>query len=682
MALLEIRNLSVDVGRGHVPIAAVNGVDLALERGEVLGLVGESGAGKTMLARAVTGLLPAVARPSGQVLFEGRDVLTMGADELERHRGRGAAFCFQQPRRALSPVRRVGDQLTDRLRNQNLRSERADEQALELFRAVGIQNPGPRLRSFPHELSGGMVQRVMISLALACSPAVLLADEPTTGLDVTLTRSILRLLRQAATEQNRAVLLISHDLAAIAEVCDRIAVMYAGTIVEEGPIKTVLARPAHPYTISLLAAAPDISGGVVMATPGAMPTLHARPSSCPFSPRCPIARERCAGERPPLMDVGNQRAACFFAGDLEATPRQPLTGAQHGSSKYATSGRLPERPFVEATGVEVVFGARFARGGFKALHGVDLTVGTGQTLGIVGESGCGKTTLGRALVGLVKPSAGGIRVGDVDIAKLRGPALRRYRLHMQMVFQDPIESLNPRRTVEQTLCDSMALLKLPSKELQSRVTDALLQVGLDPALRTRRRDELSGGQAQRVGIARALAVDPQLIVFDEPTSALDVTVQAQILELIASLMSRRNRSYVFISHDLAIVRSTCDSIAVLYLGRIVEQGSVESVFTRPLHPYTHALLASVSSLQDTQAGNAVELKRELETTVGPGCPLATRCPFTLERCSLEEQKLIEHDPGHFAACWRASEIDVLTPKRIGGDRVETVGHSTADSAGA
>jgi len=661
MALLEIRDLFVELGTGPVRVAAVNGVRLELERGEVLGVVGESGAGKTMVARSVAGILPAHARTAGQVLFDGRDVLGMSKNELDQHRGSGAAMCFQQPRRALNPVRRVGLQLKDRLANRGTPERELDVEALGLFNKVGIQNPADRLQAFPHELSGGMAQRVMISLALGCTPQLLVADEPTTGLDVTLTRSILSLLRKAATEQQRAVLIISHDLAAIAEVCDRICVMYAGTVVETGPMQTVLSQPAHPYTVSLLAAAPDISGRPIQAIRGGMPTLHERPASCPFVPRCAHARERCGDELPVLAPAGAQKVACFFP-VLQVRAANGTAVSDPRVSSAARQGGDGAPSFVVAKQLEVVFGARFTHGGFKALHGVDLTVRPGETLGVVGESGCGKTTLGRTLVGLLKPTAGSIRIGEVDITTLQGSELRRYRRHMQMVFQDPIEALNPRRTVEQTLRDSMALLELSPREANQRVLDALVEVGLDPVLRNRRRNELSGGQAQRVGIARALVVDPDLLVFDEPTSALDVTVQAQILELIESLRERRDRSYVFISHDLAIVSSTCDSIVVLYLGRVVEQGPIGRVFARPLHPYTRALLSSAPSLDATREVARIELKQDLETsTLGLGCPLSRRCPFALARCVEEEQILVEHDAGHKAACWRAAELETLVP---------------------
>jgi peptide/nickel transport system ATP-binding protein len=640
--------LEADEGR----VAAISSLELTLDRGEVLGLVGESGAGKTMVARAITGLLPESAAAQGEVLFNGRNVLTMTERELHRHRGAGAALCFQTPRAAIAPTRRVGHQVEDRLRAHRVftRTPRS------LFEEVGIRSPARWLRAYAHELSGGMAQRTMISLALACAPALLVADEPTTGLDVTLTRGILALLRRTATDEDRAVLIISHDLAAIAEVCDRVAVLYAGVLVEEGPARAVLRRPAHPYTAALLEAAPDVSGAPVSAIGGTMPTLTEAPRACPFAPRCPLSIADCVAERPALRaPAPGRRVACVRAEEvLGRGTALPTSLHVAAAPNRDTSGA----PLLELSSIEVVYGARFGRGGFRALRGVDLSLDRGEALGIVGESGCGKSTLGRVALGLVRPSSGLVRFDGLELQRLRDRDLRRLRRRMQMVFQDPFDTLNPRRTVAQTLEDSLRPLDLPRAAVSDRIDAALRRVGLEPALRGRRRSELSGGQAQRVGIARALVPDPELVVFDEPTSALDATVQAQILDLVASLMRERSRSYLFISHDLATIRAVCDRVVVLYLGKVVEEGAVERVFERPLHPYTRALLSSAPSLRGTRLGEPVELRRDLDDIDAvEGCQLAPRCPFAEEPCWKEEQRLIEYEPGHRAACWRVPEID-------------------------
>lgn len=668
MKVLDIRNLSVTLaGRGE-PVAALNGVSLTLQRGEVLGLVGESGAGKTMLGRAIAGLLPAGAAVQGELLVRDRDVLQMSPTELQQHRGKEVAICFQNPRTTLNPVRRVGVQVEDRLQ---VHGGHQRWTARQLFSAVGIREPERRLRAYPHELSGGMAQRVMVSLALACSPSIMIADEPTTGLDVTITRSVLQLFRSIAEEEQTAIVLISHDLPAIADICDRVAVLYAGCVVEVGPTRTVIDSPTHPYTAALLEAAPDITARPMRTLSGAMPTLSAPPASCPFAPRCPVRRDVCFEVMPDMLDLGDaQFSACLFAPEHKEDPLKleqsfPATVRTHAMSTTARDVAL------SVENVEVTFRSQFGRGRFKALRGVSLEAGRGETLGIVGESGSGKSTFARVLLGLIEPSAGTVRIGDTDIASLSRKELRGLRARVQMVFQDPIDTLNPRRTVEATLKDSLRLLDLSPSEVDSRIDWALERVGLDRALRSRHRHEISGGQAQRVGIARALVPDPEIVVFDEPTSALDATVQAQILALIESLMNEQDRTYVFISHDLATVRGVADNVAVMYLGRIVESGPVAAVFDRPQHPYTQALLSSVSSLRGPAPAKRAELRHDLELSdVSVGCVLAPRCPFALERCHVENQELIEYEPGHPAACWRVPEISQLQSAAVPAQAAE------------
>lgn len=500
-----------------------------------------------------------------------------------------------------------------------------------------------------------MAQRVMISLALACYPELLVADEPTTGLDATLSRSVLGLFRRTADEEHRAVLIISHDVAAIAGICDRIAVMYAGTLVEEGPAAGVLQAPSHPYTAALLEAVPDIVSGLAHVLPGTMPQLSQAPTSCPFAERCPLVVERCLRELPGLVPIAQGwRVACFRSADVGRRNTRLL-------SVQATRGQ-PSRgpaaaPVLQIEELEVVHGSRFGRGGHRALRGVTLTVHAGETLGVVGESGCGKTTLARAALGLIRPSAGVVRFEGHDLSRLHRRELRALRQRMQMVFQDPFDTLDPRRSIRATLKDSLRSLPLTAAERERRINGVLTQVGLDRSLLERRRHELSGGQAQRAGVARALLLDPDLVIFDEPTSALDVTVQAQILDVIHALMRERDRAYVYISHDLATVRLVSDRIAVLYLGAVVEEGPVECLFENPLHPYTRALLSAVPSLRETPPRQIVELRQDLdEADEADGCALAPRCPFATERCATERQVLTEYAPSHRVACWRAPEV--------------------------
>ncbi|GAA2900519.1 hypothetical protein GCM10010517_66160 [Streptosporangium fragile] len=794
MTLLSIEDLSVVIDRPGRRVAALSGVNLHVDPGEVVGLVGESGGGKSMVARSVMGLLPGGSRVTGRVLFDGADVLAMGAAELEAFRGRGAAICFQNPRGALSPTRTVGRQLVDRLvTHRGLAPAPARTVAAELFESVGIRSPRRRLNAYPHELSGGMAQRVMISLATGCAPGLLIADEPTTGLDVTLTREILHRFRLAAETERRAVLLISHDLASIAEVCDRVVVLYAGTVVEAGPAERVLREPAHPYTRALLRSVPDIDGRPVTATPGSMPLLARAPASCAFAPRCAHATEVCTRDLPAAGPVdGGWSVACFHprsgpltepaestdpAGPAESTeftestrstdPADPADSAgSAGSAEPPPPGRttpptgsaappapggaaggaglpsperpgetgpsgattadppaahaLPARPAPADSGesaesgkvagsgnvadlgkpggarkpagagkgpgpgrtpgsgrpagageipgggevlriedAHVVYGARFGGGGHHALRGVSLSVAAGETLGVVGESGCGKSTLARLMLGLVPPSRGRVEVAGHPFSEVRGRRLRRLRTRAQLVFQDPVGSLSPRRTVADAIGEPLRAAGVPAAEREARVARVLERMELDPSILRRRPHELSGGQAQRVGIARALVGEPDLVVFDEPTSALDVTVQAQILKVIAEVSGDRSRGSVFISHDLATVRGFCDRVVVLYLGRIVEEGPVEEVFGNPRHPYTRALLSSAPSLGAGFTGPRVELTRDLEEAdAAVGCALAPRCPFATDECREREQELRPYDASR-VACRRAAEIPAL-----------------------
>ncbi|GAA5077898.1 peptide/nickel transport system ATP-binding protein [Thermocatellispora tengchongensis] len=660
MTLLSVEDLSVLIRRPGHEVAALSGVHLHVEAGEVVGLVGESGGGKSMVARSVVGLLPAGARATGRVLFDGADVLTMDPAALQAHRGRGAALCFQNPRGALSPTRTVGAQLTDRLRtHRGMDRDRAREVAAELFESVGIRSPRRRLDAYPHELSGGMAQRVMISLATGCAPGLLIADEPTTGLDVTLTGEILNRFRAAANTEGRGVLLISHDLASIAQVCDRVVVLYAGTVVESGPAAQVLGEPAHPYTRALLRSVPDLGGRPVTATPGAMPLLREPPAACPFAPRCAHATGECAAGRPePAALAADWTAACFHP----QTAPLAGTGTRIAERRERASGGGAEPQVVaRVRDAHVVYRGRFGGAGHHALRGVSLSVAAGEAVGVVGESGCGKSTLARLMLGLVAPASGGVELAGRPLAEVRGRELRRLRTRAQLVFQDPIGSLSPRRTVADAIAEPLRAAGVGPAERAERVAKALDRMELDRSMLTRRPHELSGGQAQRVGIARALVGEPDLIVFDEPTSALDVTVQAQILEVIAGVARDSARGSVFISHDLATVRGFCDRVVVLYLGRIVEEGPVEQVFGDPRHPYTRALLSGAPSLGDGFAGPRVELTRDLEEAeAGGGCPLAPRCPFATPECREGEPELLAYGgmPGR-VACRRVDEIPAL-----------------------
>ncbi|MET7472180.1 dipeptide ABC transporter ATP-binding protein [Micromonospora sp. NPDC005222] len=669
--MLSIENLSVTIRRPGRQVAALSGVSFAVRPGEVVGLVGESGGGKSMVARAVVGLLPGGSHATGRVRFGDSDVLRMDDAALAAHRGRGVAICFQNPRGALSPTRTIGKQLVDRLAtHQDMSGDRAREAARELFEAVGIRSPQRRLDAYAHELSGGMAQRVMISLATGCAPELLIADEPTTGLDVTLTREILRQFRHAADTDGRGVLLISHDLASIAEVCDRVVVLYAGTVVESGPAAQVLREPAHPYTRALLRSVPDVGGRPVVATPGAMPLLTEAPHNCPFVARCAHADRTCSSRRPattPVPGGGEWSLACFHPQTRPLDADVPPASHTPVASGAGPAGADPKPAVLEIEDAHVVYRSRFGSGGHHALRGVTLRLGPGETLGVVGESGCGKSTLAKLVMGLVAPTSGTVTVAGQALVKQpgrprpRGRALRRARTRAQLVFQDPIGSLSPRRPVGDSIAEPLRAAGLSPAQREARVTAVLDRMELDRSILQRYPHELSGGQAQRIGIARALVGEPDLIVFDEPTSALDVTVQAQILDVIADVAADADRASVFISHDLATVRGFADRVVVLYLGQVVEEGPVDVVFDTPRHPYTRALLGSAPRLGGTtgSGGEAVELVKDLEEAdAATGCPLAARCPFVTDRCRSEQQELQSYGESR-AACWRVPELPAL-----------------------
>ena len=646
--LLDMRGVQVSLPLRDGAVAALNDVSLTVAPGEVLGLVGESGGGKSMTARVIAGLLPEGADLRGALDVDGRDIIASTEEEMALHRGSGAAMCFQNPRSALSPTRRVGQQLVDRLvRWQGMTPDTAWRAARERFAEVGIRDPERRLRAFPHELSGGMCQRVMIALALACKPRIVLADEPTTGLDPTLTRDILGLFREAAERERCGVIVISHDIASIAGICDRIAVLYAGTLVEEGPARALVDAPRHPYTRALIAAVPELDGRLSIPLAGSMPRLGAPPAACPFADRCSLAEDRCRRELPELETAADGRAVrCFRAGEVPSSA-ETEPSARHDVSEGSGA------PIVVLEDVEVRYASQFGRRGPRALRGVSLSLVPSETLGVVGESGCGKSTLARVIMGLVPPTAGRAAVAGVDYRAASRGEIRRLRRDIQMVFQDPVDSLNPQMTVEQNVRDPLRNAPEAFPDIDERIDRVLRQVGLGPRFRRLHPHRLSGGQAQRVAIARALIVEPRVIVFDEPTSALDVTVQAQILDLLRALMAEGTRSYVFVSHDLATVHGLCDRVAVLYLGRIVEQGPADEVLERPRHPYTRALVDAVPALSGDRTAAPAGLKRDLdEAFEAEGCALEPRCPYAEAACA-NPQTLRDLTRGHQVACWKA-----------------------------
>jgi peptide/nickel transport system ATP-binding protein len=626
MALLEATDVYVNLPTEDGLVHAVQGVSFEIERGEVFGIVGESGSGKSVLTQAITGLMPG-AQIAGRVLFEGADLITMSPRELRHLRGRRIGMVFQDPLSSLHPYFAVGRQITEviRLHEKATSAAKAKARAIEMLDMVGIPNAAKRFKDYPHQLSGGMRQRVMIAMALVLRPDFIIADEPTTALDVTIQLQILHLLAEMRVELGTTVIMISHDLSLLASFADRAMVMYAGHQMETGAMGSLFTRPAHPYTAGLLRSSPaaDESGDRLTPIQGKAPSLLTVPAGCAFAPRCQDALPQCHTTRPTIQiyDDGVVNN-CWLTRD-PAVPESVhevdafITALQASGERLrvveAHSGEA-QVPVVQVRDVHLAFRAQ-SRHAVQVLRGIDLTLQRGDSLGLVGESGCGKTTLARAIAGLIPVTGGSIELLGSPINHLSGPEWRLMRRHVQMVFQDPYGSLNPRRRVGAIIGEPLRIQKQMSGEaLKSAVRELMELVGLDPEHYNRFPSEFSGGQRQRIGIARALALDPQLVIFDEPVSALDVSIQAQILNLIEDLKDAFGYTYLFISHDLAVVRHVCDRIAVMDHGEIVELAPTEEIFNHPQHDFTKKLLAASVFEQPTAA---VEHRVQVATRPAP-----------------------------------------------------------------
>ncbi|MGI4797432.1 MAG: dipeptide ABC transporter ATP-binding protein [Janthinobacterium lividum] len=659
--VLEVRDLQTHFPTGAGTIRAVDGVSFTVGRGETLGIVGESGSGKSMTALSVMRLLETPGRVvGGSVRFLGRDVLQMRPTEMRALRGNQIAMVFQDPMTSLNPVLRIARQLQEAMVVHGRKPAEARRRAVALLRRMGFSTPERTLRGFPHQLSGGMRQRVVLAMGMSNEPALLLGDEPTTALDVTIQAQILDLMRELNAEFGTAIVLISHDLGVIAGLCSRVVVMYAGEVVEEGPTEQVLADPRHPYTWALMNAVPRLDSTLgsrrLSTIDGMPPSPLAQPGGCRFAPRCPF-REAACDTHPALTPMGPGRASrCWVAARGVHFP--PGVPATVGVPEQRVQADAP--PLLIAT--DLVKHFPVPGGGWlgrkrvvHAVDGISLSIRRGEVLGVVGESGCGKSTLGRTLLRLYKPDSGTITYDGQAIATATQAAIRPLRRRMQMVFQDPYGSLNPRMTVGETLAEPLAFHDLVrSGNVASRVATLLDTVGLPSTAAGRYPHEFSGGQRQRVAIARALAFEPEFIVADEPISALDVNIQAQIINLMVDLQERLGLTYLFIAHDLAVVRHISDRVLVLHLGKVAELGSAAELFAEPLHPYTRYLIAAVP-VPDVAAERSrprLVLQGEPASAIAPpsGCRFHTRCPIAQRVCSDTEPLLLEHRPGRFAAC--------------------------------
>jgi peptide/nickel transport system ATP-binding protein len=667
-ALLEIEGLGIEFVSSGRTFRAVDNVSLAIAPGERFGMVGETGAGKSLTAWAAIGLLPRNARMTGgQVWYEGEDLMRLSPARLSAIRGKEIAIIVQNPTAALSPMTRIGDQLVNAYRaHRKIDRSTAMDRAIDGLRQVGIADPSRRIRAYPHELSVGMAQRVLIAMALLHEPRLLIADEPTSGLDVTLQAEILDLVMELVRERNTALWLITHDLGVVAHYCGRAAVIFAGSIVETGPVATLFERPAHPYTMGLVdSRLTEERGRERFNIAGAPPDLSAREAGCKFAYRCPLVEDQCRCSEPRLAELApGHDVRCFVA--HAGIPRRTRAETVGGPFERRLDSIVLDgtEPLVEIR--RLVKNFPIGRSGLlRAVDEVDLVIAQGEAVGLVGESGSGKSTLARCLMRIIEPTSGEIRFEGRDIASLGDTALRALRARMQMVFQDPLGSLDPRQTVKAIIEEPLRLLTALSREQRSaRVLDLLDAVRLSPMHIDRHPHQLSGGQQQRVGIARALATSPRLCVLDEPTSAVDWPIRAELLELLDQLRREMNFSFLFISHDLGAVRYVCDRVAVMYLGQIVEEAPTAELFAAPRHPYSRALLSSMLEPSLADLRSRIQLHGEPPSPIAPpsGCRLHPRCPIAVPECARKPQALASVRPGHDVACHRITHSrDVVWP---------------------
>ncbi len=661
-ALLSVQQLSVAFEQATTRVYAVNGLNLILQRGEVLALVGESGCGKSMTALAIMGLLPDAARLSVASQIKLADIILSEQAEvaLRAIRGRNVAIIFQDPMTALNPVLRVGEQIAEVLhRHFNLTRYARYRRVLALLGEVGIVAPAACYCLYPHQLSGGMKQRIVIAMALAGEPEVLLADEPTTALDVITQAQILLLLQQLQRSRQMAILLITHDLAVVRQIADRVAVMYAGHVVEQADCQQFFAAPQHPYSQALFAAAPDYvkrSQGLPSVVGHVDVLTDAGLACCRFVARCPHAMAVCHTRAPDVHFVHvqqNVRCHLFSAGMVapeNAVATNPVTGGElvwQGDEEILRVAHLHVH-FPVRKGLW-----RRVRGTVRAVDGVDLQLHAGKTVALVGESGCGKTTLAQSILQLLPISSGRVYFRQQLLNTLDFAALRRVRQSIQVIFQDPLAAMNPRLLAGDIVGEGLLLQKISKAQREARVQALFQQVGLSAESYWRYPHEFSGGQRQRICIARALAPQPQLIICDEPTSALDVSVQAQILNLLQTLQRSLGVAYLFITHNLAVVSFLADEVAVMYRGKIVEYGTVEEILHGAQHPYTQALLAAVPRHDRVSLGEVPvrDVAASVTQSVTTGCPFHPRCIQAQARCRTQAPPTKQRSTTHTVVCW-------------------------------
>jgi peptide/nickel transport system ATP-binding protein len=672
--LLRVDGLTVSFATAGGAVRVVEDVGLEVAAGRTLGLVGESGSGKSVTSLAIMGLIPPTSgQVSANVLrFDGRELAELSREEMRRLRGNEMSMIFQEPMTSLNPAFTVGNQIAEAVRiHQGGSRKAAKAHAAEMLDRVGIPDAHRRLKDYPHAFSGGMRQRAMIAMALANDPKLLIADEPTTALDVTIQAQILDLLRSLQADLGMAVIFVTHDLGVVADICDEVVVMYAGQVAERAEVHELFQLPHHPYSEGLLASMPQVAvrGEPLPVIPGVVPRPDEYPTGCRFAARCSYTEAVCISAAPELLVIGaaeNGAATRPSRKLVRCARHQELSLA--GSRWLPTTGAEPTpadahddaKPLLSVSGLHKAFPVhssilRRVTGRVRAVDGIDFTVGAGETVGLVGESGSGKSTAARLVLRLIEPSGGTVTLDGIDITAASDRDLRRARREMQIVFQDPYSSLDPRATIAETVGEPLEVHEnLKGDARDARVGELLEAVGLGRHVLRRYPHEFSGGQRQRIAVARALALNPKLLVLDEPVSSLDVSTQSQVINLLTDLQDELGLAFLFIAHDLSVVRHISDRIAVMYLGRIVEIGDAEEVYTRPTHPYTEALLSAipVPDPAEQRSRKRIVLRGDVPSPLDPpsGCRFHPRCPYTMDVCRTEDPPPFDTSSGTRVAC--------------------------------
>jgi glutathione transport system ATP-binding protein len=688
-AVLSATNLSVNFPTDDGVVRAVRDLSFTLDRGETIGVVGESGSGKSTVALAILGLLPRSAKVSGSVTCQGTELLGMPEHDLSQVRSSTIAYIPQDPLTSLNPAFTVGRQVAETIWTRGgMDKEEAYKRGVELLEVVGIPNAARRADDYPHEFSGGQRQRIVIAIAMANDPDVMIADEPTTALDVTIQAQVLDALKAARDRTGASLMLITHDLGVVAGMADRVMVMYAGKAVEAATADTVFHDSKMPYTLGLLGSLPALhtsARGPLRPIPGSPPSLINLPPACPFAPRCPAVVQRCLDEEPELLPVApGHEAACHRSTSLpnggvnlfepawtdtededvkQATLSADVdadtdTGGRHGATLVSVHDIVKHFPVRAGTFVRRVVGQA------HAVCDVSFDLSERETLGLVGESGCGKSTTARVVLQLLPATSGSVKFEGKELVGKSRKEMRPFRRQMQVVFQDPFASLDPRMPVGEIVGEPLKVHgRWDHKKGPERVAELFEMVGLNPEHRNRYPHEFSGGQRQRIGVARALALGPKVLVLDEPVSALDVSIQAGVVNLLEELQDRLDLAYLFIAHDLSVVRHISDRVAVMYLGRIVETGTVDEVYDSPSHPYTQALLSAVPVPDPAieRERRRILLTGEVPNAVMPpsGCRFRTRCWKAQDICATETPELVERGQGHPVACHFADATKVI-----------------------